>query len=186
MNQLCHVVDDFIDVLLRDACNRVGLHPVKTKPIEWAILLTAEGCSDEQRAHNFKMVTYVVHHLLNAHKLTAPFIKYFEKRMNIPFGREIILTTKRGKQITLIDLFKNRFCRFKANFTYLTRMKFKLTISKGENIVGGKGKNLLVPRSHQEALLRRSHKREMKKIHQGRNFFLNYFMSDGRKLVKVR
>ena len=109
MNQLCHVVDDFIDVLLRDACNRVGLHPVKTKPIEWAILLTAEGCSDEQRAHNFKMVTYVVHHLLNAHKLTAPFIKYFEKIMNIPFGREIILTTKRGKQITLIDLLRTGF-----------------------------------------------------------------------------
>ena len=185
MNQLWHVVDDFIDILLRDACHRVGLHPSITKPIEWAMLLDGVGYNDMQRVHNIKMVSYVVHHLLNARKLTNSFREYFEARMKMPFKGDIILTTQRGKEITLLDHYKNKFTRFKSNFAYLTRERYKVTISKGENLVGGKGQNLLATRSHLEVLSRRRQKRLTKKIHQGRNFFLNYYMSDGRKLVKV-
>ena len=77
MNQVWNIVDDYFDILLRDACNRVGLHPVKTKPKEWSMLLSAEGYNDVQRVHNMKIVTYVVHHLMDTHKLTDFFCRVF-------------------------------------------------------------------------------------------------------------
>ena len=186
MNQVWNIVDDYFDILLRDACNRVGLHPVKTKPKEWSMLLSAEGYNDVQRVHNMKIVTYVVHHLMDTHKLTDSFVRYFELRMNMPFQKDLIITDHRGKQIKLIELFKNKFTRFKSNFNHLTRTKYKVTISKGENVVGGKGKNLAEMRSHQEVLSRRREKRLAKKEHQGRIFFLNIYVCDGSKRVQVR
>ena len=61
-----------------------------------------------------------------------------------------------------------------------------MSISKGENHLSGKGIKSKEVRTHEEELLKRRQKRSTKKQHQGKVFFLNCFMSDGRKLVQVR
>jgi len=61
-----------------------------------------------------------------------------------------------------------------------------VTISKGENYFGGKGNKLEEVRDHKDMLFRRRQKRSIKKEHHGRVFYLNYYFSDGQKLVKVR
>ena len=103
----------------------------------------------------------------------------------MPFQKDLIITDHRGKQIKLIELFKNKFTRFKSNFNHLTRKNYRVTVSKGENVVGGKGKNLAEMHSHQEVLSRRREKRLAKKEHQGRIFFLNFYVCDGNKRVQV-
>ena len=185
MNQLSVIVDDYIDVLLRDASIRVGVSPVKTRPTEWVLLMSGEGCTDFERIKKLKIATYVVHHLLNATKLTSSFSEYFEQQMKMPFRKDIVVASKRGKEITIIDLFRKKLVRFKHNFTHLSRNRFKLTISKGENKLGGKGKQLEEVRSHQELLQKRREKRMMKKTNRGRNYFLNCYMPNGSKFVKV-
>ena len=87
MNQLppSVVIDNYITFLLRDASARIGICPVKTKTSEWVTLMGKEGFDDVQRVQNFKMVAYVIFHLLNANKLTKSFSNYFEYRLQIPF-----------------------------------------------------------------------------------------------------
>ena len=78
MNKSFLLVDDFFDLLLRDASVRVGLDSMKTKPTEWVMLMSGEGCSDAQRVQRLKTVAYVVYYLLNANKLMNSFSDYFE------------------------------------------------------------------------------------------------------------
>ena len=61
-----------------------------------------------------------------------------------------------------------------------------MSISRGENEFGGKGKQLTQIRTHSEVLERRNAKRAEKKKHQGRTFFLNYYLSNGEKYIEVR
>ena len=188
MNQLppSVVIDDYITFLLRDASARIGICPVKTKTSEWVTLMGKEGFDDVQRVQNFKMVAYVIYHLLNANKLTKSFSNYFEYCLQIPFRNDIVITAESGEETTLIKLFKKKFTRFRANFTDLSRKKHSITISKGENKLGGKGKQLEDVRTHHNVLQRRREKRSMRNHHKGRVFFLNYYMTNGRKCIKVR
>ena len=104
--------------------------------------------------------------------------------MEIPFNKNNVVYSKRGIDVTLINLFRHKICRFKANFTYYTRSKCNMSISRGENEFGGKGKQLAQIRTHSEVLERRNAKRAEKKKHQGRTFFLNYYLSNGEKYIK--
>ena len=185
MARIVTVVDDYIASLLRDASIRVGIFPARTRAREWGKLLSTDECDDDaQRVENIKRSTYVVHHLLNTNKLTDSFSKYFEKRMEIPFNKDNVVYSERGVDVTLINLFRHKICRFKANFTYYTRSKCNMSISRGENEFGGKGKQLTQLRTHSEVLERRNAKRAEKKKHQGRTFFLNYYLSNGEKYIK--
>ena len=189
MTRVVDVVDDYIEALLRDASIRVGLYPARTKAIEWGKLLTADECIDDaQRVLHIKKSTYVVHYLLNGKKLTNSFAEYFEKRTDMPFNSENIAFTneRRGVDVTLIDLFKQKISRFKNNFTHYTRDKCNMTVSRGENELGGKGKKLKEVRTHNEILELRKKKRAAKRACGGRNFFLNYYLSNGTKYIKVR
>ena len=186
MYRLALLIDDYIDLLLRDASIRVGLLSVKTKPTEWVTLMGAEGLDGADRAQNIKIVAYVVHHLLNANKLMNSFSNYFEQRMQMPFSKLIIAINGNGREVTLVDLFRKKLCSFKSNLAHLSRFRYKVTISKGENYFGGKGNKLEEVRDHKDMLFRRRQKRSIKKEHRGRVFYLNYYFSDGQKLVKVR
>ena len=187
MARIVAVVDDYIASLLRDASIRVGLFPARTKARDWGKLLSTDECDDDvQRVENIKRSTYVVHHLLNSNKLTDSFSKYFEKIMEMQFNGNNVVYSERGVDITLISLFRHKICRFKANFTYYTRSKCNMSISRGENEFGGKGKQLKETRTHSEALRQRNAKRAEKKKHQGRTFFLNYYLSNREKYIKVR
>ena len=186
MNKLSCLVDGSIGVLLRDALVRVGLFSMKRKPSEWVMLMSDEGCDSVQRVQRLKMVAYVVHYLLNANKLINSFSDYFEQRMRIPFKKSIVASNGRGGETTLIELYRKKVSRFKHNFAHLSRSKYKITISKGENHLGGKGNQLAEVRTHQDKILRRRQKRSAKKEHLGRVFFLNYYLSNGHKFVKVR
>ena len=64
INRSSLLVDDFFDLLLRDASVRVGLDSVKTKPSEWVMLMSGEGYSYAQRVQRLKTIAYVVHYLL--------------------------------------------------------------------------------------------------------------------------
>ena len=105
--------------------------------------------------------------------------------MKLPFNPKLMVFDS-DKEVTLIELFRKKIHRFKSNFTYLSRMKYRVTISKGENHSGGKGKQLEEERNHQDILMRRRQKRRNKIAHRGRVFYLNYFTTDGQKLIKVR
>ena len=178
------VVDDYIASLLRDASIGVGLFPARTKAREWRKLLSTDECDDDvQRVENIKRSTYVVHHSLNSNKLTDSFSKYFEKRMEIPFNENNVVYSERGIDVTLINLFRHKICRFKANFTYYTKSKCNMSISRGENEYGGKGKQLKQTRTHSEVLERRNAKRAEKIKHQGQAFFLNYYLSNGKNIL---
>ena len=185
MKQLSFVVDDFIDALLRDASVRVGLSTIKTKPIELVTLMGDQELDGAPRSQTIKMVAYMLHQLLNAKKLMKSFPAFFEHKMKLPFNPELMVFDS-DKEVTLIELFRKKIHRFKSNFTYLSRMKYRVTISKGENHSGGKGKQLEEQRNHQDILIRRRQKRRNKIAHRGRVFYLNYFTTDGRKLIKVR
>ena len=185
MKQLSFVVDDFIDTLLRDASVRVGLSSIKTKPTELVTLMGDQELDGAPRSQTIKMVAYMLHQLLNAKKLMKSFSTFFEQKMKLPFNPELMVFDS-DKEVTLIELFRKKIHRFKSNFTYLSRMKYKVTISKGENHSGGKGKQLEEQRNHQDILIRRRQKRRNKIAHCGRVFYLNYFTTDGRKLIKVR
>jgi len=180
------VVDDYIESLLRDACIRVGLYPARTKAVEWGKLLSSDECNDKMLlAENIKKATYVVHYLLNSRKLTGSFSKYFEKRTDMSFnGNNIAFTNEKGS-VTLDGFFNRRITRFKANFTHFIRVKYHFSISRGEYESGGRGKQLKNARTHSEVLERRKQKRRTKKDQQGRAFFLNYYLSNGEKYVKV-
>ena len=188
MNQLppSVVIDDYITFLLRDASARIGICPVKTKTTEWVTLMGKEGFDDVQRVQNLKMVAYVIFHLLNANKLTKSFSNYFEYRLQMPFRNDIVITAESGEETTLIKLFRKKFNRFRTNFTDLSRRKHRITISKGENKLGGKGKQLEDVRTHNDVLQRRREKRSFRNQHKGRVFFLNCYMANGRKFIKVR
>ena len=185
MKQLSFVVDDFIDALLRDASVRVGLSSIKTKPTELVTLMGDQELDGAPRSQTIKMVAYMLHQLLNAKKLMKSFSAFFEQRMKLPFNPELMAFDS-DKEVTLIELYRKKIHRFKSNFTYLSRMKYRVTISKGENHSGGKGKQLEEQRNHQDILIRRRQKRRNKIAHRGRVFYLNYFTTDGRKLIKVR
>ena len=185
MKQLSFVVDDFIDALLRDASVRVGLSSIKTKPTELVTLMGDQELDGAPRSQTIKMVAYMLHQLLNAKKLMKSFPTFFEQKMKLPFNPELMVFDS-DKEVTLIELFRKKIHRFKSNFTYLLRMKYRVTISKGENHSGGKGKQLEEQRNHQDILIRRRQKRRNKIAHCGRVFYLNYFTTDGRKLIKVR
>ena len=186
MKQLSFVVDDFIDALLRDASVRVGLLSIKTKPTELVTLMGDQELDGAPRSQTIKMVAYMLHHLLNAKKLMKSFSTFFEQRIKLPFTPELMAFDSGDKEVTLIDLFRKKIHRFKSNFTYLSQMKYRVTISKGENHSGGKGKQLEEQRNHEDILIRRRQKRRNKIAHRGRVFYLNYFTTDGRKLIKVR
>ena len=186
MNKSAILVDDFLDLLLRDASVRVGLDSMKTKPSEWMMLMSSEGINDVQRIQRLKTVAYVMHHLLNAKELMNSFSDYFEQKMKMPFKKSIVGSNERGKEITLIDQYKRKISKFKSNFAHLSQSKYKMSISKGENHLGGKGIKARGVRTHEEILFQRRQKRSTKKQHQGKVFFLNCFMSDGQKLVQVR
>ena len=181
------VVDDYIESLLRDACIRIELYPARTKALEWGQLLSAEECTNNVNiVQNVKKAIYVVHHLLNVKKLTDSFSKYFEKRTQMTFnGNNVAFTDEKGS-VTLIELFNNKISRFKKNFNHYVRGKCQLSISKGENESGGRGKQLKNARTHSEVLERRRQKRKMKTAQKGRNFYLNYYLSNGEKYIKVR
>ena len=187
MPSVVTVVDDYIESLLRDACIRIGLYPARTKALEWGKLLSTDECNDNaQLAKNIKKATYVVHYLLNAKKLTDSFSKYFEKRTEMSFNENNVALTDEKGSMTLKDFFSRKISRFKANFTHSVRDKCHMSISKGENELGGKGKQLKTARTHSEVLERRKQKRRTKKAQQGRAFFLNYYLSNGEKYIKVR
>ena len=97
----------------------------------------------------------------------------------------VALTDEKGS-MTLKVFFSHKISWFKANFTHFVRDKVYLSISKGENELGGKGKQLKTARTHSEVLKRRKQKRRTKKAQQGRAFFLNYYLSNGEKYIKVR
>ena len=186
MNRLYLLVDDFFDLLLRDASVRVGLDSMKTKPSEWVMLMSGEGCSDAQRVQRLKTVAYVVYYLLNAKELMNSFSDYFEHKMKMPFQKTIVGANENGKEITLFEVYSRKFTRFKNNFVHLSRSKYKMSISRGENHLGGKGIKSKEVRTHEEKLVQRRQKRATKRQHGRKVFFLNCYMSDGRKLVQVR
>ena len=187
MPSVITVVEDYIESLLRDACIRIGLYPARTKALEWGQLLSAEdGTNNVNIVQNVKMATYVVLYLLNVKKLTDSFSKYFEKRTDMTFDRNNIAFTGEKGSVTLIELFNDKISRFKYNFTHYVRGKCQLSISKEENELGGRGKQLKNARTHSEVLERRRQKRKMKKAQKGRIFYLNYYLSNGDKYIKVR
>ena len=187
MPSVVTVVDDYIESLLRDACIRIGLYPARTKALEWGKLLSTDECNDNaQRVESIKKAMYVVHYLLNAKKLTDSFSKYFEKRTDMSFNENNVALTDEKGSMTLKDFFSRKISRFKANFTHFVQVKCHLSISKGENELGGRGKQLKTARTHSEVLERRKQKRRTKKAQQGRAFFLNYYLSNGEKYIKVR
>ena len=187
MPSVVTVVDDYIESLLRDACIRIGLYPARTKALEWGKLLSTDECNDNaQLAKNIKKATYVVHYLLNAKKLTDSFSKYFEKRTEMSFNENNVALTDEKGSTTLKVFFSHKISRFKANFTHFVQVKCHLSISKGENELGGKGKQLKTARTHSEVLEKRKQKRRTKKAQQGQAFFLNYYLSNGEKYIKVR
>ena len=185
MNQIETILEDYIDVLLRDALFRIGLPSMKTNPKEWELLINPSEYYDKHQ-NNLKKASYVVCHLLNAKKLTSSFSDYFYHRMKIPFRKNIIVLEINGKQTTLISLFKHKISRFKNNFNNHTRQLYSITISKGENETGGKGKQLKRLRSREEILQRRRDKRSALKIHCGRVFHMNRWIGNGEKYTKVR
>ena len=185
MSQIETVVEDYIDVLLQDAALRLGLPPMKMNPKQWAMLINPKVYYDKHQ-NNLKKASYVVLHLLNAKKLTSSFSDYFYQRMKIPFRKDIVISEDDGKQTTLIVLFKKKVSRFKTNFSNHSRQLYRITISKGENESGGKGKQLKKFRSHEETLQRRRDKRSEIKRHNGRIFFMNRWIGNDDKYTKVR
>ena len=147
MNQIETVVKDYIDVLLQDASLRLGLPPMKMNPKQWGLLINPNKYYEEHQ-NNLKKASYVVYHLLNAKKLTSSFSDYFHHRMKIPFRKDIVVSDFDGKPTTLVCLFKHKVSRFKTNFSNHTRRLYSITISKGDNKSGGKGKQLKKFRSH--------------------------------------
>ena len=137
------------------------------------------------RVHNIKKVTYLVNHL-NANRLTTSFSQYFKYKTNIPSNKDALVSNVNGKNITLIGFFRKNLLTFKQNFNYHTRTKCNLTIGRGENESGGKGKQLTQQRSREEILLRRRQKRSRKKEHGGRIFFMNEWRNNGEKYIMVR
>jgi len=186
MNRPSLLVDDFFDLLLRDASVRVGLDSMKTKPTEWVMLMNGEGCNDDQCRQRLKTVAYVVYYLLNAKELMNSFSDYFEHKMKMPFQKTIVGSNENGKEITLFEVYKKKFTKFKNNFVYLSRNRYKMTISKGENHLGGRGIKSKEVRTHEEKLLIRRQKRSTKREHGRSVFFLNCYMRDNRKLIRVR
>ena len=186
MNRPSLLVDDFFDLLLRDASVRVGLDSMKTKPTEWVMLMNGEGCNDDQCRQRLKTVAYVVYYLLNAKELMNSFSDYFEHKMKMPFQKTIVGSNENGKEITLFEVYKKKFTKFKTNFVYLSRNRYKMTISKGENHLGGRGIKSKEVRTHEEKLLIRRQKRSTKREHGRSVFFLNCYMPDNRKLIQVR
>jgi len=186
MNRSSLLVDDFFDLLLRDASVRVGLDSMKTKPTEWVMLMNGEGRSETQRVQRLKTVAYVVYYLLNAKELMNSFSDYFEHKMKMPFQKTIVGSNENGKEITLFEVYSRKFTRFKNNFIHLSRSRYKMTLSKGENHLGGRGIKSKEVRTHEEKLLIRRQKRSTKKQHGIKVFFLNCYMSDSQKLVQVR
>ena len=120
MNRSSLLVDDFFDLLLRDASVRVGLDSVKTKPSEWVMLMSGEGYSYAQRVQRLKTIAYVVHYLLNANKLMKSFSDYFEEKMKMPFKKSIVGSNENGKEITLFEVYRRKFSKFKNNFAHLS------------------------------------------------------------------
>ena len=114
------------------------------------------------------------------------FSDYFEEKMKMPFKKSIVGSNENGKEITLFEVYRRKFSKFKTNFAHLSRHKYKISISKGENHLGDRGIKSKEVRTHEEKNFQRRQKRSTKKQHQGKVFFLNCFMSDGRKLVQVR
>ena len=98
MNRLSLLVDDFFDLLLRDASVRVGLDSMKTKPTEWVMLMNGEVCNDDQCRQRLKTVAYVVHYLLNVKELMNSFSDYFEHKMKIPFRKPLLVQTRMVKR----------------------------------------------------------------------------------------
>jgi len=70
MNNFHQVVNDFIDVLLRDAAIRIGLGLMKAEPTAWGKLLDP---TDRKFRDNLKRAVYVINYLLDHKKLEAPF-----------------------------------------------------------------------------------------------------------------
>ena len=187
MNQFADsIVDDYIDLLLRDAAMRLGIGFMNTKPKDWGLLVNNSTDNVKKHLDSLKKAAYAVTYLLHPIRLTKSFSEYFEYRTKLMFDWKIFVTNSHGTKVTLISVFRYKLARFKSNFNYHTKTKYNFTISIGENETGGKGKQLKTIRSHTEQLLRRKFKRRYKKDHGNRSFFLNVWKINGEKCVMVR
>ena len=70
------------------------------------------------------------------------FSDYFEHKMKMPFQKSIVGSNKNGKEITLFEVYRRKFTEFENNFVYLSQNRYKMSISKGENCLDGKGRKL--------------------------------------------
>ena len=172
MNQFKDIVDDYIDVLLRDAAIRVGLGFKRAKPVEWCKLLDANQPS---YGDNVKRLAYVMCYLMNHKTLMISFAQFFQSATEIPFADDIIVEKKKGEDITVVDYFKYKIKRFRNNVFDLSRKRYYAILSKSDNKCGGKGKKLQGSRSHEETLARRRLKRQEKTFEQGKVFYLYKF-----------
>ena len=177
------VVDEYIDLLLRDTARRLGLSSMESRPVIWAKLMNPH---DPLYFLNRKRASYVLNSLLDSDKLTNSFLEYFKYKTAIQINDDVNFLDDSGNKTTLSSFFKYKLSRFKSNFSYNTRKRYKVTISKGGNETGGKGNKLKVRRSPAEVLLLRRYKRMLQKEQEGKISYLNMWMTKDTKTVMVR
>lgn len=182
-NAWVRIINDFIDILLRDASIRIGLGMMKADPQIWSKLLDPTNMTSFNR--NLKKLNYAINYLLDHKTLTNSFQQFFEEKAKITYEAGLIIIKDNGKLLTLQDCFKNKIKNFRSSVHFHTGKQYKLKSSKHENECGGRGIKLERKKSLEEKNSKRREKRA--KYKKGKTFYLNRMPAgDLKKEVKVR